>query len=78
MEEVLSIIVILVIVFFSFAKFRYELQMIQQNSYRNERYIKWLKANIFNKIRIYELILFTIALASYIFDNNILSFSIII
>lgn len=36
-------------------KLRYELQMFQQNSYRNERFVKWLKTNLFNKIRLFEL-----------------------
>jgi UDP-N-acetylmuramoyl-tripeptide--D-alanyl-D-alanine ligase len=37
-----------------FVKLRYELQMMQQNSYRNSRYLNWLKTNLFSQKRIIE------------------------
>ena len=39
-----------------FAKYKYELHVFQQNSYRNERYYKWLRNNISGKQRIVEFV----------------------
>ncbi len=39
-----------------FAKYKYELHVFQQNSYRNERYFKWLRNNIGDKQRVGEFV----------------------
>ena len=67
------LISILSITFYGLAKYRYELQMMQQNSYRNERYIKWFRKNIFNYIRISEIIIFSVVIIIFAFEKNIIA-----
>ena len=45
METVLTIVFLAVAAVWVCVKLGYELQMFQQNSYRNERYFKWLGKN---------------------------------
>ncbi|MCQ2973861.1 MAG: UDP-N-acetylmuramoyl-tripeptide--D-alanyl-D-alanine ligase [Bacteroidales bacterium] len=59
-------------------KLRFELQMFQQNSYRNERYAKWLKKNIFAKERIFEIIpIWIIAIVIFFNFNNLWLLSVV-
>lgn len=50
-------IFIVFFLFYSFLEVKSELQMMQQNSYRNDRYIKWLKRDFFTFNRIFTLIM---------------------
>ena len=65
MNNILLIINITAVLLFAFAKIKYELQMLQQNSYRNERYIKWFRKNYKKSIRIPEVVLFLLITGSF-------------
>jgi UDP-N-acetylmuramoyl-tripeptide--D-alanyl-D-alanine ligase len=56
MENILTIIFLTVAAVWVCVKLGYELQMFQQNSYRNERYFKWLGKNYATLDRILELV----------------------
>ncbi len=56
MDSIVLLIAALAVLFFAFAKLRYELHMMQLNSYRNERYSKWLSSNLITGNRITELL----------------------
>lgn len=58
MDKVFVIVSFAAILIFAFAKLKYELHMMQLNSYRNNRYINWLKGNIFEAGRVLELLTF--------------------
>ena len=83
MENILLIINLIAIIFFAFAKMKFELQMMQQNSYRNERYIKWFKNNFTKGNRIPELVLFLMLAGSFfiniyvVFGVGIVGYSIL-
>ncbi|NDV69500.1 UDP-N-acetylmuramoyl-tripeptide--D-alanyl-D-alanine ligase [Dysgonomonas sp. 25] len=49
-------LLIIVFVFYSLVALKYELHMMQQNSYRNERYLKWLKRDFFSFSRIMDFV----------------------
>lgn len=55
METVLTIVFLAVAAVWVCVKLGYELQMFQQNSYRNERYFKWLGKNYASIDRVVEL-----------------------
>jgi UDP-N-acetylmuramoyl-tripeptide--D-alanyl-D-alanine ligase len=55
METVLTIVFLAVAAVWVCVKLGYELQMFQQNSYRNERYFKWLAKNYASIDRVVEL-----------------------
>jgi hypothetical protein len=55
METVLTIVFLAVAVVWVCVKLGYELQMFQQNSYRNERYFKWFGKNYASIDRVVEL-----------------------
>lgn len=55
MENILTIALYVVAAVWLCVKLGYELQMFQQNSYRNERYFKWLGKNYATLDRILEL-----------------------
>jgi UDP-N-acetylmuramoyl-tripeptide--D-alanyl-D-alanine ligase len=57
MNEIVTILYVLPALFYLFVRLRYELQMMQQNSYRNQRYLKWLKTNILAFERIFDVFL---------------------
>ncbi|PTQ99446.1 UDP-N-acetylmuramoyl-tripeptide--D-alanyl-D-alanine ligase [Mucilaginibacter yixingensis] len=60
MEQALLILALIALLIYAFAKLRYELHMMQLNSYRNERYGKWLKNNLVIGPRIWEVIMLAI------------------
>ena len=43
MDTVFSIVLLVIAFALSLVAFRRDLQMLQQNSYRNNRYVNWLK-----------------------------------
>ncbi|HVW97918.1 MAG TPA: UDP-N-acetylmuramoyl-tripeptide--D-alanyl-D-alanine ligase [Mucilaginibacter sp.] len=61
MENILSFVAFAVIAIYAFAKLKFELHMMQLNSYRNERYFKWLKANLFIGTRALEVTMLIIS-----------------
>ncbi len=57
-----------------FAKYKYELHVFQQNSYRNERYYKWLRNNINDKQRVIEFVpIFLTVLGLFMPNGGMLS-----
>ena len=57
MEEVFFVIALsVVLLVYTYAKLRFELHMMQLNSYWNSRYLHWLKTNLVVKSRILELV----------------------
>lgn len=56
MDNILFFAALAVILIYAFAKLRFELHMMQLNSYRNERYFKWLKTNLVITTRVLEVI----------------------
>ncbi|HEY8929287.1 MAG TPA: UDP-N-acetylmuramoyl-tripeptide--D-alanyl-D-alanine ligase [Mucilaginibacter sp.] len=56
MDNILFFAALAVILVYAFAKLRFELHMMQLNSYRNERYFKWLKTNLVITTRVLEVI----------------------
>lgn len=54
MENILFFAALAVVLVYAFAKLRFELHMMQLNSYRNERYFKWLKTNLVISTRVLE------------------------
>lgn len=60
MEQALLILALITLLVYAFAKLRYELHMMQLNSYRNERYGKWLKTNLIISPRIWEVVMLVI------------------
>lgn len=60
-DIVVNIICVLSAIGFLFVRLKYELQMSQQNSYRNTRYIQWLRSDAANLVRLFNLTLFVLA-----------------
>lgn len=56
MENILFLAALAAILVYAFAKLRFELHMMQLNSYRNERYNKWLKSNLIIGTRMLEIV----------------------
>lgn len=56
MKEIVIVTCILLITFYVLLKVRYELHMMQLNSYRNKRYYKWIIGDITDFNRVIELI----------------------
>jgi UDP-N-acetylmuramoyl-tripeptide--D-alanyl-D-alanine ligase len=56
MENLIFLAALAVLLVYAFAKLRFELHMMQLNSYRNDRYFKWLKTNLLLSTRILEVI----------------------
>ncbi|ASU33517.1 Mur ligase family protein [Mucilaginibacter xinganensis] len=56
MENPLFLAALAVLLVYAFAKLRFELHMMQLNSYRNDRYFKWLKTNVLQGTRVFEAI----------------------
>lgn len=52
---------VILITFYAVVRFRYELQMMQQNSYRLGRYWRWLRGNLTNVERITDLLMLGVA-----------------
>lgn len=59
---IIAIITIIIAVAFLFETVRYDLMIFQQNSYRNERYVRWLKNNITTKRYIINLAIVLLSL----------------
>lgn len=59
---------ILLMAAYAALRFKYELQMMQQNSYRPARYLRWLKSDAASSLRITDAILCAVLL---LFWNNI-------
>jgi len=51
-----ALILLIVLTFYNVVKYRNELHKFQQNSYRNERYFKWLKGGFLTRERILEFV----------------------
>lgn len=62
MTVVLLYILLISLAIYAVFKFRYELHMLQQNSYRNERYTRWFKGNFLRADRGLEFFFGIIAL----------------
>ncbi|MCR8559514.1 UDP-N-acetylmuramoyl-tripeptide--D-alanyl-D-alanine ligase [Mucilaginibacter sp. BJC16-A38] len=60
MDNILFFIALAVLLVYAFAKLRFELHMMQLNSYRNDRYFKWLKTNLILSTRVLEVIVLVI------------------
>jgi len=60
MENILFFAALAVILVYAFAKLRFELHMMQLNSYRNDRYFKWLKTNLVITTRVLEAVVLVI------------------
>ena len=43
MNEILTLVTFLALLFYTGIEMKFQLQMLQQNSYRNDRYNRWLK-----------------------------------
>ncbi len=56
----IKIAAVVLICFYATMRLRYELQMMQQNSYRLRRYWRWLKSDIGNVIRITDLVMMAV------------------
>lgn len=67
MDKVVNIICFVTALLYMFVRFKYELQMFQQNSYRNARYLKWLESNSLSFTRILNFLVF---LFTYYFITN--------
>lgn len=50
MNEILTIITFLALLFYTGLELKFQLQMMQQNSYRNDRYNRWLKGESFASV----------------------------
>ena len=50
----------LFVCFYAAVRFRFELQMMQQNSYRPGRYFRWLKGDAGSVVRIIDLLIFVV------------------
>ncbi|WP_428328980.1 Mur ligase family protein [Mucilaginibacter sp.] len=60
METILFGVALVTLLVYAFAKLRFELHMMQLNSYRNDRYGKWLKTNLIITNRVLEVIVLVI------------------
>lgn len=60
MKDSIEIIPLCFILFFALVAVKYDLQMMQQNSYRNDRYVRWLKGNFFSANRLFALAMLVI------------------
>ena len=59
---VVSILCVISTFLYLLVRLRYELQMIQQNSYRNKRYTHWLKSDASNTSRLFNLAISVLAI----------------
>ena len=50
MNEILTLVTFLALLFYTGIEMKFQLQMLQQNSYRNDRYNRWLKGESFATI----------------------------
>lgn len=68
------IISFLVLFVFTHAKLKYELHMMQLNSYMNKRYYKWLRKNLFERNRLLEIVLYAVVAVTFILKINYATF----
>jgi len=61
MEKIIIICCLVLSFIYLLSRLKFELQMMQQNSYRNSRYIKWYRSDLSNPIRIAIFILFILS-----------------
>jgi len=61
MEKIIQILCFTSLFIYLIIRLRYELQMMQQNSYRNKRYLKWLKSNLISTHRVLIFLVFIVA-----------------
>ena len=61
MKNYIEIIPLCFILFYALVAVKFELQMLQQNSYRNKRYIRWLTGNPVSPNRIFVLAMAVLA-----------------
>ena len=50
MNEILTLVTFLALLFYTGIEMKFQLQMLQQNSYRNDRYNRWLKGESFASV----------------------------
>ena len=63
MNEILTLVTFLALLFYTGIEMKFQLQMLQQNSYRNDRYNRWLKGESFATIsRLTDLFLLLLSL----------------
>ena len=75
MEEVFYVIALsIVLLVFTYAKLRFELHMMQLNSYWNSRYYNWLKSNFKTRDRLAELLVLIIWMLSLWFGGLLVGF----
>lgn len=67
MKIVIDVFCLITLFAYLIVRLRYELQMMQQNSYRNERYTKWLRSDLKNINRV--MILFAFVASCLFYDN---------
>jgi UDP-N-acetylmuramoyl-tripeptide--D-alanyl-D-alanine ligase len=60
MDNIFFIVALATVLVYAFVKLRFELHMMQLNSYRNDRYFKWLKTNLVLTTRVLEIIVLVI------------------
>jgi UDP-N-acetylmuramoyl-tripeptide--D-alanyl-D-alanine ligase len=59
-EFIIKIVAVILIVFYAALRLRYELQMMQQNSYRLSRYLRWLKDDLTKVSRITDVLMLAV------------------
>lgn len=60
MDNIFFIVALATVLVYAFTKLRFELHMMQLNSYRNDRYFKWLKTNMVLTTRVLEVVVLII------------------
>ena len=66
MNEILTLVTFLALLFYTGIEMKFQLQMLQQNSYRNDRYNRWLKGESFATIsRLTDLFLLLLCSLKY-------------
>ena len=71
---ILIISIFLLIIVYAALKFKVELHKFQQNSYRNERFWKFLKNDIFSKIRLAEYFSLVVGIVGLFFQDKFFYF----
>ena len=67
MNLILSIITFLALLFYTAIEIKFQLQMMQQNTYRNDRYNRWLKSESFASVsRLVDLFLLLLLSTSFL------------
>ncbi len=75
MITTLYILSLISLAVYTFFKYQYELQMMQLNSYMNDRYFKWLKKDILSSNRMVEYIAFAAITLLLFLSFDVIAFS---